>query len=323
MSLEKIRRLKSRASSIVRRELDIKLSKIGSKAFVEDFPIGIGIHPTAEGDYALAVRVERKKDIPEHLVSKLREEAKKSKAKFDYRAVEEINFLSNREPIRPLTPGLSIGQSIDSEGSGTLGMFVCFKEDSKLLILSCAHVLAYPRPILNQSIVQPGCPYGGKRNTDSCIARLSAFRSPFNEGINTVDAAVAVLKNQNQSLDTHHIPEIGRIVGITSEIHKPMKVSKFGSESHLTSGTVSAFELEISISVPDRGERIYFENQIEIQPLDSQLFSIPGDSGSVVVNDDNKEVVGLLFAGSKTGYSYANPIDLVFRELNLQLPKQP
>jgi hypothetical protein len=87
-------------------------------------------------------------------------------------------------------------------------------------------------------------------------------------------------------------------------------VQKYGRTTGLTQGTIQGLNATIGVSYGS-GHVAYFRNQIMITP---GSFSAGGDSGSLIVTDDEDcNPVGLLFAGSNTE-TYANPIDLVLAE---------
>ena len=61
-----------------------------------------------------------------------------------------------------------------------------------------------------------------------------------------------------------------------------------------------------------------FQNQIIIQSLTATPFSAGGDSGSLIVTDETKQPVALLFAGSAT-HTIANPIQAVLAALGVSI----
>ncbi len=84
-----------------------------------------------------------------------------------------------------------------------------------------------------------------------------------------------------------------------------MKVQKYGRTSRLTNGQVRGLNATIFVQYDSGVAR--FVNQIMIG---GGGFSRAGDSGSLVVTQDNHNPVGLLFAGG-SGATFANPIDAV------------
>lgn len=329
MDLGDARKCKEVASRVIRRGFETSFARIGTETASDNLSMAWGIHPKNNGRYSFALRVNCKSKFPQDLLDKIIQEINVPPQDFDYREIGEISFASYsnsiaipREPERPLTVGLSIGQSIDKKGSGTLGLFVRQKGSSKILILSCAHVLANPSTEVGQSILQPGCRYGSERNLEYCVARLQDSRCPQTSQENYMDAATAILKSKNQNVEERFIPGIGRIMGITDRIQKEDYVEKYGSETGLTSGEVDGIEMDVILPDYKSNNRIKFVNQIEIKSsVKSEAFATKGDSGSVIVTtkDEKKYVAGLIFAASSTGYGYASPINPIFRELNLEL----
>ena len=115
------------------------------------------------------------------------------------------------------------------------------------------------------------------------------------------------------------IVEIGHVKGKTTAAIG-MAVRKRGRTTGLTYGTVTSVD-QTSINYGDGLGTHMLKNQIRLdgRHAATRSFSDHGDSGSVVVDADNK-VVGLLFAGNTAGtVSFANPIQSVLDELNVDL----
>jgi hypothetical protein len=93
-----------------------------------------------------------------------------------------------------------------------------------------------------------------------------------------------------------------------------MSVRKSGRTSGLTLGTVADISADVDVRGYPEGTRS-FHNQIVIEGTGE--VSVPGDSGSVWV-DDHNNVVGLNFAGS-TRRAIANHIDAVLGALDINL----
>jgi hypothetical protein len=331
MDLNDARECKKIAFEIIRRNFEADFAKNSTKPPSNNLSVAWGIHPRGNGRYAFALRINRKNKSSQSLLNKLQEAIDVSDRDFDYRDIGDIHFAHSsdsttvhREPVRPLTAGLSISQSIDYGGSGALGLFVRQIGNPQLLILSCAHVIADPSTEKGQSILQPGCLYGSRRTTEFCIARLLESRCPETSRTNEIDAAIAKIKNENKCIDVKSIPKIGRIISITQNLQGGEYVEKYGPETGLTRGIVSGIEMEVELRDyrPRSKNMIRFTNQIEIEPLENQQpFAAKGDSGSAVIicENENKNVTGLIFAVSSRGYTFANPITPIFKQLNLEL----
>jgi len=247
-----------------------------------------------------------------------------------------------QKKMRPAKGGVSIGHY--SITAGTLGCLVKDKTDGEKVILSNNHVLAASNQgKVGDPILQPGSYDGGRVETDT-IARLKRFIPiefeqgstcptarlfctvynslarlfkaktrlvPVKEVYNTVDCAVA--SPVSPSVVSDEILDIGVPSGVASpEIG--LKVRKSGRTTCLTHGVIDTVNLTVRVSYEYK--TALFRDQIGIQPSQG-LFSSGGDSGSAIVTEDGAKLVGLLFAGSNTGYTIANKIQNVMEELNV------
>jgi len=105
---------------------------------------------------------------------------------------------------------------------------------------------------------------------------------------NTVDCALAKLDSVD--LVTPSILEIGEVKGI-SDIKPGQKVQKSGRTTGLTSGVVKSIGTTLQVEMKEE-EKVWFSDQVV-----TDMVSKPGDSGALILDEDRK-VVGLLFAGS-------------------------
>lgn len=257
-------------------------------------------------------------------------------------------FQNHKARHRPAMPGISIGHY--SITAGTFGAVVRDAATNERLILSNNHVLANSNNAnKGDAIIQPGAADGGRTpqdriadlerfvaikfkgaggggddESDCPIARffsslLNVFASAGGSSTrlkpvkieadesNLVDAAVA--KPINDEIISDDTMEIGVVSGtVAAEIG--MKVKKSGRTTGFTEGEINT--LDATISVGYGTKTAVFENQILTGDM-----SDPGDSGSLIV-DENNRAVGLLFAGSTT-VTVINPIDAVLSLLNITI----
>ena len=237
---------------------------------------------------------------------------------FRFKKVGEIIAQQAQQPEaknRPAPGGVSISHC-KVNGFGTLGCWV--NDDSgKQYILSNNHVLTHyiNHARTTDEILQPGLrdrPRGKQRGDE--IAHFSrCIDIQFDD--NKVDVAIAEVINP-KDVDPK-IMRIGRIQGIRQKGYDllGLKVQKFGRKTNLTTGTVTAIDLTIKVKYDDR--KAIFIDQIEIFG-EEQPFSEKGDSGSLILDKDNK-AVGLLFAGTIFGATYANTIENVITKLGVTL----
>lgn len=210
--------------------------------------------------------------------------------------------------VRPAPPGVSIGHY--QGAAGTFGAVVYDQGSNQPLILSNNHVLANtslannPRAEINDAIVQPA-----NLDGDNTVIGILSKYAPLNASpqVNYIDCALAQpLKPEDVSPE---ILEIGRVKGII-EPTVGMKIKKSGRTTGFTTGQIRAINATIEVNYGNN-ETLRFENQI----LATRM-SEPGDSGSLVVDKDNK-AVGLLFAGSDLS-TIINPIQPVLDYLDVR-----
>jgi hypothetical protein len=210
---------------------------------------------------------------------------------------------------RPAPGGVSIGHYKIT--AGTLCAVVYDKSSGKRLILSNNHVLANStngkdhRARIGDAILQPGPIDGGTVEQDT-IGKLYRFIPLNDKHSNLVDAAVA--KPLNPNLVVPYILGIGTVKGtVLPELG--MEVQKSGRTTGSTHGTIRA--IHVTVNVDYDGRILKFKDQILTNSFDQ-----PGDSGSLVLDGQNR-AVGLLFAGSDE-FTVLNPIDPVLDLLGIR-----
>ena len=221
--------------------------------------------------------------------------------------------------MRPLEAGCVIGSTV-RYASGTMCCIVkkSFKKGifkkTKYYILSNNHVLANrnQNPI-GTKVIQPSLVEKGDASSD-VVAILDTFIpmkfiEDDEEAENLVDAGIAEI------FDSHIIsnkifPDI-KIKG-TTEPALLMSVKKIGYKTGETSGNIRAVNASVSLKVLENNSAV-FKNQII-----SELRTRGGDSGSPIFTANN-ELVGMHMAGGIDGFSIANNINIVLKELGVKL----
>ncbi len=266
--------------------------------------LALGIAPQADG-VVIAVRVESL-DGRDAEIARIEE---RCHGEVDVRETGPIRALAGeQERVRPLLPGFSVAH-VDVT-AGTIGAFVTGGG-----LLSNNHVLANEdaaRP--GDAVLQPGPADGGGPQD-----RIGAFERAValsDSEPNLVDAAIA-------SVDVDAIPldygELGTLAGVLEDPAEAGAVAKRGRTTGFTRGRVTAFELD-GVRVGYTRGTLTFDDQIEIEGTGSGPFSQGGDSGSLILTGEpSPRAVGLLFAGSESGLTFANPIAAVLRELGVSL----
>jgi hypothetical protein len=259
--------------------------------------------------------------------------------------VGEIKLLALRtEKARPARPGMSIGHY--KVTAGTFGALVNDARTGEPLILSNNHVLANAtdgndgKSAIGDPILQPGVYDGGTeadviahlerfvpikksmsqpqcriaRGAEGFLNRVLGIIRPEykinfikkNTSHNLIDAAVA--KPVKPDYIVGDIFELGRTKAVTQP-KIGMNVKKSGRTSGITANQINALDVMLNVMIGPM-ENAVFHEQVLAGPM-----AQPGDSGSIVVNDD-MDVVGLLFAGSDQA-SIINPIANVLKLLRV------
>lgn len=243
-------------------------------------------------------------------------------------------FQNPQQKMRPAQPGISLGHYAIT--AGTLGCLV--QRNGQLFILSNNHVLANVNQAKQgDAILQPG-PADGGTAADK-IAELADFipidfgqagqpaqpgcattlwrliagqpaqppQAPAPGGDNHVDCALA--RPLSPDLVLPDILQIGRPTG-AGPATLGTAVQKFGRTTGFTQGQIT--QIDVTATVDYGGPTALFHSQ-----LMAGAMSQGGDSGSAIL-DNQKRVVGLLFAGSDTT-TLINPIQLVLDALHVQV----
>ena len=196
---------------------------------------------------------------------------------------------------------------------GTLGALVKDRTTGAMMALTNFHVACVDSGwAVGDTQAQPGRVDGGTCPADKFGTLTRAVLSTHVDGsVITIDPGKAT---------DCSIVEIGNVKG-SATATLGMAVRKRGRTTGLTYGSVTSVDYSTSINYGDGLGTHVLKNQIRVavDTSKSTQFGDHGDSGSVVVNDDNK-VVGLHFAGNTAGtIGVANPIQFVLDELNVDL----
>lgn len=321
---------------LVKEAISVKQQYV-DKLFALPNVVGIGIGYKVAGsrltrELAITVSVSRKVASAQLAASEI---IPKLIGSIKSDVVETGAFRAFQDPklkMRPARPGVSIGHY--NITAGTFGCLV--KRGDDVLILSNNHVLADSNNAqLGDAILQPG-PYDGGADADKIAELAEYIPIAFNtngdgtkpgclasilrlfgaqqsaDGINQpgdnhVDCAIA--KPLSPDLVTPEILQIGKPAGVgAATLGTP--VQKFGRTTSYTHDRI--IQIDVTATVDYGGPVAVFQGQ-----LMAGAMSQGGDSGSAVL-DDQKRVVGLLYAGSDST-TLINPIQDVLTALNVEI----
>lgn len=139
----------------------------------------------------------------------------------------------------------------------------------------------------------------------------------------TIEAQAAIVENQfdaalarpvDSSVFSNELLKIGRVTG-TMPPKLGAKVRKTGRTTDYTEGSITVVNTIVDVGYNTlAGKRTArFSGQVMCTGM-----SQGGDSGSLIVDAESQNAVGLLFAGSGTATIFT-PIELVLAKLNVQL----
>lgn len=228
--------------------------------------------------------------------------------------LQDISAFADTTTYPTVKGGISIGPERVIGGSvftGTLGCIVKDNATNNPALLSNFHVMCVDNTWnVGDFMCQPSRVDTGTPGTDRVGSLQRAVLS------SKVDGAISTLNGRPSDCS---IIDIGDVKGTANAVlNAPVK--KRGRTTLLTEGFVDAINATVSVNYgPSLGVKT-LTNQIGIRPNTAvnPKFSKRGDSGSVVVDANNK-VIGLLFAGNDAGYTYINPIAAVLTELNISI----
>ncbi|XMO86398.1 hypothetical protein AAFN75_16550 [Algibacter sp. AS12] len=228
--------------------------------------------------------------------------------------LENISLQADTTTYATVQGGISIGPERAISGyifTGTLGCIAKDNVTNNPVLLSNYHVMCVDNTwSVGDFMCQPSRVDTGSPGTD----RIGALERAVLSG--HVDGAISTLSGRPHDCS---IVDIGDVKGTASAVLNSA-VRKRGRTTLFTEGFVDAINATVNVNYGDTIGVKTLTDQIGIRPDENvnPKFSAKGDSGSVVVDADNK-VIGLLFAGNDTGYTYINPISHVLSELNISL----
>ncbi len=274
------------------------------------------------GDLSIRVYVEKKEDVPKKdQIPKafLGVKSDVIERKFVLHQMkaklEDLKPRADTGTYDPLVGGISLGPCRVIGGyvyTGTLGAIVRDNASNAPMLLSNFHVMCVDDAWgVGDTMAQPS-----RVDTGSCPADVVGTLQRSSLG-GQVDCAVADITARSNACE---IVDIGAVNG-TGTATVEMAVRKRGRTTGLTYGIVDTVDLTVSIDYGDGLGSVTLTDQIgiDVDPAQSVQFGNSGDSGSVVVDDD-RNIVGLYFAGTDDGsYGVANPIQSVLAALNISV----
>ena len=313
--------------SVVARDIDKRLA--------------VGYVKVGKDDYRLELRVQREGGLAHEAAENVKRDAK---GNANIIVVEQITMPTQKEVqdvpghsrLTAKQERLHLGLSVSHRDgvAGTLGALV--ETTAGDAILSACHVLALSGSAEeNDWIYQPGKPDQKPLSATDRIGRLSNFVEFSRDALNTMDAAIATLK-EGVAHDGNRIPDGLRCPRAGDRLTKTVdpttlevgtRVGKIGRTTGYTTGEITAVALGRKAVRSGAAGNLSFTNVMEVTwEAKDKPFTRPGDSGSLVFTLEPLAAVGLHFAGSRiaasgVGLSYTCDLEPILAHFHVSLLK--
>lgn len=203
--------------------------------------------------------------------------------------------------------------------AGTLGCLVRGRSTGNNFILSCCHVLAnISNSNVGDPVFQPAAQDGGTVE----IGKLDTWLGLNPSGGNLVDCAIASIDTPGAFLAG--LQGIGSVNPTPSAATLKQQVMKSGrNPPGVTNGVVTDISADVSVTYPESSQAFGFVQQIVVEGTGGGYFAQRGDSGSLVIDQNSHEPIGLLFSvgqdSSGNLLAFVNPIQQVLDQLNVDI----
>ena len=217
---------------------------------------------------------------------------------------------------RPVPIGVSTGNTGECS-AGTIGTRVT--DGTDVFALSNNHVFA----LGNNASIGSGILQPGRYDTTNCVSdpsnvigTLVDYEPISFSADNTIDAAIALSSTSDLGNSTpsngYGMPKSAIVSAFVGQ-----SVQKYGRTTSLTKGTITGINATVNVGYSSGTAR--FVNQVIVSG-NKGAFIKPGDSGSLLVVNPDRNPVGLLFAGNRSGkIAIANRIDFVINTLGVTI----
>lgn len=225
--------------------------------------------------------------------------------------VKPFRLQSCDNNVRCISAGMNIGHHNSADLGGTIGAIFSIEENDSLYLISNRHVLSGRVAVKNRLVSQPSENNSGGFKIKNLIGvyRFGAFGDYADVGF------ARLLAND--------IVKSGTISGTKSpeDIYRDSNYKLDGKTVYLVGSSSGRRREQIRSScayIRYRHHRNDKDDIIFKEQLLLPNMSQGGDSGSLLVLQETKEAVGLLFGGDEENYSAANNLKYIF----LDCPEQ-
>ena len=220
-----------------------------------------------------------------------------------------------------LQPAAEIGNTGTFRNSGTLGCIVQYKGTTDPCLLTCYHVVRTPNQKWDYFDQSKGdSVIESPDDTNQIIGRIL-------EGKRSLTADIAIIKPDVNLIIDSTIPEIGPVKmprkltesdlnkTVVRKSGKNFRPGPDGTLVRKTTGQIVSLSHTLKVNYGN-GDIHTLYNLIQIKSNSPDSFVLPGDSGSLVVDEHNYGI-GIVVAKDDSS-SYAIPLTSVFNQFNLE-----
>lgn len=224
---------------------------------------------------------------------------------------------------RPVLGGISAAHRDVTAGTIACICHSTAKDDDPedLFLLSNYHVFGASSGNAGDPVLQPAPLDGGVAADQIAVLHRAVPVVPGGADRNCVDGAIARISPGVPCSPA--VCTLGDITG-TAVATDGTRVRKHGRTSGYTEGMVTdeSYDVVVGMDLHDSSIVALFHEQLRIERVDPfAIFAMGGDSGSLVVESEAANAVGLYFAGPSGGaYGVANHIADVMDELRIRIP---
>lgn len=235
--------------------------------------------------------------------------------------------------MRRFGPGSWIGLYQETSHAGSYGLPVRDRRSGEVTILTAAHVIGglFPWPTAETAVVGYGEVHADEEH-DTTTAPLAAMTSALGRLERSVppgmaldcvaDAAIARVVSDRELLNMIDGDPVSRVREIRDVLDSFIAVRMVGARSNRREGVLHTARVAERIRIARSDNYVFYRHGCLIRSPDGQ-FAAPGDSGSIVVDEDNcavAMVVGLFAeAPEEAPATLAVPITAVLEELDVEL----
>lgn len=235
--------------------------------------------------------------------------------------------------MRRFGPGSWVGLYKQRGFAGSFGLPVKDRETGELMLLTAAHVIGglFPWPTKETSVVGYGDLGDGQPHetlttpvpaVSSDLGRLARSVPPSLSQRCSIDAAIARVSSDRELRNHLNEEPILGVRDISDILDTDIPVEMFGACSNRRQGILNTAPVTERLRLGTTEHRVFYERACLVRSNDDEPMAIPGDSGSVLIDDNHHAVamiVGAIHDGDIIGAAVATPLAPALDALGVEI----